>query len=288
MKRVDLAIFDLDNTLYDWYSAFIPAFYGMVDEAVAILKCDREELLDQLRDVHVRNHDVEHPYSLFETPIAQSLLRHISRDELWKLLDPAFHAFNRIRKQRLTLYPDTLETLDALKRQKIKLVAFTDSKYFAALGRVERLGLADHFLKIYCRERSVTDSPSPRNDRYLRFSGMVEELPPNELKPSPEVLRDIAQRESVPITSAVYVGDSIAKDMLMAQRAGCFSVWAKFGAHVDNEMYDSLVRISHWSAADVARERRFAREAHSVAPDFICEKSIAEILKAITGPSDNH
>lgn len=285
MKRADLAIFDLDNTLYDWYSAFIPAFYGMVDEAVVILGCHREELLDQLRDVHVKNYDVEHPYSLFETPIAQSFLTTLGRDGLWKLLDPAFHVFNKIRKQRLTLYPGVLETLVAMRRRQIKLVAFTDSKYFAALGRIERLGLASHFSRIYCRQRSEFDTPSPRNDRYLQFSKLVEELPPDELKPNPEVLRDITRREATPLSLTAYIGDSIAKDIFMAQSAGCFSIWAKYGSHVDDQMYDSLVRISHWSASDIAREKRFAKETHGVVPDFTCEKNISEVLSVLLGPT---
>ncbi len=49
MRRVDLAVFDLDNTLYNWYASFLPAFYSMVDVAADLLHCDKELLLTQLK-----------------------------------------------------------------------------------------------------------------------------------------------------------------------------------------------------------------------------------------------
>src|SRR5258706_8504835 len=105
MRRVDLAVFDLDNTLYDWYASFLPAFYSMVDVAVSILKCDREHLLDELRLVHVKHHDVEHPFSLLETETVQEISRWHGPAEARRILDPAFHAFNKARKDNLALFP---------------------------------------------------------------------------------------------------------------------------------------------------------------------------------------
>jgi FMN phosphatase YigB (HAD superfamily) len=285
MKQVDLAIFDLDNTLYDWYSAFLPAFYAMVDRATELLNCDRETLLDELRAVHVRHHDVEHPFSLFETPTARALVDRIGSEEAWKFLDPAFHAYNSLRKSKLSLFPNTIETLHSLRAQKIKLVAFTDSNYFAALGRIDRLGLSELFSRIYCRKRSSSELPNSRPDVLAKFAEKVTELPAHESKPNPDVLADIAKCESIEISPAAYIGDSIAKDVLMAKRAGCFSVWAKYGAHTNEQMYARLIRISHWTTEDIEREKSHARDALSVRPDFVCEHSIAEILSAIVGPS---
>src|ERR1700722_8266593 len=145
MRRVDLAIFDLDNTLYDWYASFLPAFYSMVDVAVSILKCDREVLLDELRTVHVRHHDVEHPFSLIETETVQEISRRHGPAEVRRILDPAFHAFNKVRKNNLALFPDVRSTLDELRSRRIKLVAFTDSSYFAALRRIRQLDLVNMF-----------------------------------------------------------------------------------------------------------------------------------------------
>src|ERR1700719_4194662 len=111
MRCVDLAVFDLDITLYDWYASFLPAFYSMVDAAVPILECDRERLLDELKAVHVRHHDVEHPFSLLETDIVQEMSRRYGPAEARRNLDPAFHAFNKGRKNNLALFPGVRTTL---------------------------------------------------------------------------------------------------------------------------------------------------------------------------------
>jgi FMN phosphatase YigB (HAD superfamily) len=119
------------------------------------------------------------------------------------------------------------------------------------------------------------------------LSAIVTELPANESKPNPAVLKDIARAEPTTPLSTAYIGDSVSKDVLMAKRAGCFAIWAKYGVRRDPAMYERLVRISHWTEADVLRERNFAQEALMIAPDFTCEKSIAELLKVLEGPSQS-
>ena len=292
MKHVDLAVFDLDNTLYDWYASFLPAFYSMVDIAVDLLGCDKKELLRQLKAVHIRHHDVEHPYALFETDIVQARVSANGAEDVWRLLDPAFHSFNRVRKAELRLFPDIRETLDQLKRRGIRLVAFTDSKYFAAVGRIARLELGDVFERVYCREKSVSELPTSPFDGYRPqpiynlSATKVSELPANETKPDPRVLQDIVQREKADVASTAYIGDSLAKDVFMARQAGCFAIWAEYGVCKDPDMYSKLVAISHWSDADISRERQLAQNAAGVVPNFTCHRSIAELLDVLEGPID--
>ncbi|PWE75950.1 hypothetical protein XF30_03440 [Bradyrhizobium sp. SUTN9-2] len=279
MNRFSLIIFDLDNTVYDWYAAFLPAFYEMVRVATGIIGCDQEQLLGELQQVHIRHHDVEHPFSLYETAIVQNLAASMGEDVVWQLLDPAFHAFNKLRKENLKLFPEAKETLTTLRSRGVDLVAYTDSTYFAACGRIERLGLSDFFKQVYCRERGESQRPH----RWPILDGVpvtdkVTEIPSHESKPNPRVLQDIVAKQSLPMSSVAYVGDSLAKDVLMAKRASCFAVWAKYGAHTDRQMYNSLIRISHWTAADIQREKNYANEAKDVTPDFVCERSISELL----------
>jgi FMN phosphatase YigB (HAD superfamily) len=277
MRRFSLFIFDMDNTLYDWYAAFLPAFYEMVNIASQKLHCDREELLSQMQEVHIRHHDVEHPFSLAETRIVQNRMATDGPDNVLKLIDSAFHAFNHLRKHNLKLFPDVLETLEELRSRNIELIAYTDSTYFAALGRIERLGLSTMFARVYCRERGQNSLPSHFMQKQVS-SNKVVEIPSHQSKPNPVVLSDIVTAQRHDMSNAAYVGDSLAKDVLMANRAGCYAVWAKYGAHTDAKMYESLIRISHWTVDDIQNEMNYAREAKSVVPDFICERSITELL----------
>lgn len=285
MKQVDLAVFDLDNTLYDWYASFIPAFYTMVDVATSILECDRDVLLDELRSVHVKHHNVEHPFSLLETKTVQELLAQHKRADILQIIDPAFHAFNKIRKDELALFPDVRTTLDELRARDIALIAFTDSSYFATLRRIRQLGLVSVFRHIFCRAKSENDPPVPVQPPDDNLNEITTELPANEAKPDPRVLHEIAKVENTVTSSVAYIGDSISRDVLMAKNAGCFAVWAKYGAHTDSVMYEKLIRISHWTSEDIQRERNYATEAAKIRPDFVCERSIAELLSVLSGPA---
>src|SRR4051794_13736369 len=111
---ISLVVTDLDNTLYDWVSYFVPSFYAMVDAAESVLSLSREELLNQLRDVHRAKHDSEYPYALLETPAAKRRFQTASRLEMKALLKPAFDAFNAKRDETLKLYPHVLSTLQAI------------------------------------------------------------------------------------------------------------------------------------------------------------------------------
>ena len=257
----------------------------MVDVATSILACNREILLDELRAVHVKHHDVEHPFSLIETNTVQVIVRERGLAEASRILDPAFHAFNKARKDNLALFPEVRYTLDELRSRQIRLVAFTDSSYFATLRRVRQLDLTKVFEHIFCRAKGQITVPFSGQSPEDNLAAIVTELPANETKPNPAVLIDIAKAEGTPPSSIAYIGDSISKDILMARKAGCFSIWAKYGVHSDPAMYERLVRISHWTDQDIRRERNFAKEASTIMPDFTCEKSIAELLAILRGPS---
>jgi hypothetical protein len=77
--------------------------------------------------------------------------------------------------------------------------------------------------------------------------------------------------------------DSLSRDVLMAKRAHCYAIWAKYGAHTDVQMYERLIRISHWTAEDILNEKNYAREAKNYSPDFTCQRSIAEIRTLLPG-----
>jgi phosphoglycolate phosphatase len=200
-----------------------------------------------------------------------------------KDLDPAFHAFNSARKKNLKLHDDVRETLESLRRSDVRLVAHTESKLFSVADRLTRLDLFRYFARVYCRERSLSSHPEPhRRAEWLKRVPMdkIVELSHHQAKPNPSILLEICSREGSPPEETSYVGDSIARDILMAKRAGVFAIWAAYGAEHDAAMYRDLVRISHWTPGEVDRERRLRREAEKIEPDYIARRSFAEVLSA--------
>jgi phosphoglycolate phosphatase len=109
----------------------------------------------------------------------------------------------------------------------------------------------------------------------------VVELSQHQRKPDPDVLLEICQNEGMAPSDSAYVGDSVARDVLMAKRAGVFAIWAKYGASHSSEEYAQLVRISHWTPEDVEREASLRREAQGVQADAIVENSFLEVLEAL-------
>lgn len=282
--RNRLLICDLDNTLYDWVGYFVSAFYAMVDEVVVATGCDREELLDDFREVHRKHHDSEHPFALLETTTIRKLFPSHSRREVAEQLDRAFHKFNTARKQNLQLYPQVHETLDILVKSGFVLVAHTESKLFAVVDRLNRLKLTKYFQRIYCRERPVTIHPDPEAGNRWWDEFMIQnvvELSHHQRKPDADVVLEICRGENVPPSNAAYVGDSITRDILMAKEAGITSIWAKYGTFVDDEKYRKLVRISHWSESDIEREGVLQKRAATVVADHVLENGFDEILIAL-------
>jgi len=279
-----MLVCDLDNTLYDWVGYFVPSFNAMVEAALPIIGCDREQLLDDLREVHQRHHDSEQPFALIETSIVQRQFAGMSLPEMAKALDPAFHAFNSMRKKTLRLNLGVMEGLSSLHRAGIILVAHTESRLYGAFDRLLRLGILRYFRKVYCRERPVSVHPNEAaSAAWLNQVPMdlVRELAHHQVKPDPDVLLEICRTEGVETSDTAYVGDSVARDILMAKRAGVFAIWAEYGAKHDRSLYADLVRVTHWTPDEVAREERLRAEARSVRPDYTASSSFLDVLTAL-------
>lgn len=256
----------------------------MVDVAVEILGCDRDELLDDFRTVHQKHHDSEHPFALLETVQAKQTFPNRTFQEMADQLDPAFHAFNSTRKKVLKCYPDVHQTLDALVSNDVTLVAHTESRLYAVIDRLERLDLTKFFARIYCRERGQTGHPNhkPVSGSFENFPmNQVIELSHHQRKPNASVLLEICSNEEVDPKDTAYIGDSMARDILMARDAGVFSIWAEYGTKHDTDEYEKLVRITHWSSEDVEREKKFSEMAKNVKPNFVISNSFGEVLEPL-------
>jgi len=91
---------------------------------------------------------------------------------------------------------------------------------------------------------------------------------PREIhKPDPRILLDICEDFGVEPDEALYVGDSLSRDIAMAQGISMNTAWAAYGVQHVPEDWQTLLRITHWTAEDVARVEATRERFKNVKPD---------------------
>lgn len=273
---IKLVITDLDDTLYSWIGFFIPAFYDMAEEVARIIDIPRDRLLAEYQQVHKKVGSVEFPHATLLLPSVQLKYEGISKEQQLHELDSAFHKFNSKRKKLLRLYPGVEKALAYLVEQDIKIVGYTESAEENGYFRLMRLGIEKYFTKVY-----VSDSLYERPDCYPRS---LKTRLVHGKKPNPELIKQICESEGVLLSEALYIGDSLSKDMLMAKQADVRSIWVNIPID-ESELYNKLVAISNWTEDDfLANERnRLLWKTSGYSPDFVVHSfdEIPQIIQTL-------
>ncbi|EPC0986313.1 HAD family hydrolase [Enterobacter hormaechei] len=267
MKK--LLITDLDNTLYDWVSFYAQSFTSLLNELSIILGVDKEILIKEFKQVHKFHGNSEYPFGALELPSVISKFKSNDKVFLSKKVDSAFHAFNSTRNKTLTCYSNVLSTLQEISSSGIVIVGHTEAPVRNALFRLEKLGLIKYFKHLYTPHDRYHDDLNDKTKQWLSSYGdFLILLNEKQKKPNPELLIDICSSEGVEKEDAVYIGDSIVKDIAMANLAGIDSVWAEYGKQHSQKYWDVLVSITHWTEEDVARETRLKVELGKQKPTY--------------------
>ena len=259
MKK-KLLITDLDDTLYNWISFFIPSFYAMVDELVNITGLNKTILLKEYKEKHQYYGSVEYPFITLKLPSILSKYEGKSEIEIKENLEEAFHRFNSVRKKTLKLFPNVQTTLEFLMSRGITIIGYTESSQENGYYRLKKLGINEYFKHIYVSESSYNNNYS--------VSEKVKYV--NKKKPNRDVLLNICKEENYNIQEAIYVGDSLTKDIYMAAMAGITSILVNYPKE-QNDYYNLLVDITSWTEEDFIREKQLKAiwRSNDMKPDYI-------------------
>jgi FMN phosphatase YigB (HAD superfamily) len=269
MKTIRLLITDLDNTLYDWVTYFAKSFDAMTKALVPLVDVDMATILDEFKALHQYYGNSEQPFVVFELPSVRRRFGSLSTLEMLRALNPALHAFNHTRKQVLRLYESVDDTLRELRRRSVVVVGHTEAIAVNAHYRLRQLEIADCFQRLYALEGHVHPHPDPGREAELSPpDGLLRVVPKSERKPNPELLQHICDQEGCRPSEALYIGDSLTRDISMAKAAGLTAVWARYGTEYDHGLWRILVRITHWTDEDVRREEELKRDFARVEPDY--------------------
>ncbi|MGE5343965.1 MAG: HAD family hydrolase [Candidatus Omnitrophota bacterium] len=264
-----ILITDLDNTLYDWVTFFSQAFKAMVTELSTLLNVPEEQLLDEFRNLHRDCGNSEQPFTAIRLPSVIKQFGNLTRNELKTKLDRAFHVFNSTREKKLCLYSGVNETLSNLYKRGVVIIGFTEAIAINGYYRLERLQIHHFFKTLYALKGNYEGYPGPKPEMILNPpANFIKLIPDSNRKPDPLILLAICKEEGIDPADAWYVGDSLTKDILMAQQAGIKSIWAKYGTEYDKKSWEILKRITHWSEVDVLREEQLEERSRNVKPDY--------------------
>lgn len=279
MKQAKVLVTDVDNTLFDWFGVWHASFSAMLSRLEEITGKCQEEFFPEIREIHQKNGTSEYSLLLSQMP---SLISIYGEENVLDAVEPAISAFRQARRRELRLYDGVFETLQEIKASGALIVAYTESQAFYTNYRFRKLNLdglidilyspPDHDFPDEVTRLSIRSRPT--RDYEFRHT-QHRFTPKGELKPNPQLLLDILNDCNVGKDSAVYVGDSLFKDIAMAKDAGVADYYAQYGASHSKNEYQLLVNVTHWSDEDVAREKKISER--TIEPTTTLSKSFSQL-----------
>ncbi len=256
--------------------AYYQAFHTWIS---SLINVDKKTLLNEYRAIHQAKGSVEYPYATVHLPSVHKAYPNSTQRELVDILNPAFHKFNSVRKSKLQLYPGVENTLTTLTQMGLLIVGYTESAEENGFYRLQKLGIDKLFEKVYVSNSQYEKlNHFPTTDKTKIVSGA---------KPNPDLLKQICILENISPLEAIYIGDSLTKDIYMAKTAGITSVLCKYPTAESEsaDMYRKLVAISNWTVNDFEREAKLKKECEEkcILPDYTVNSfdSIVPIIKRI-------
>jgi len=198
MSKLKAILFDLDNTLLDFYTLKISAIdAALVAMKNSGLKADLQIVRKELNELF-KMHGWEHQQ------IFQLLLEKIGESNP-KILAAGIVAYRKEKAKHVQTYPQVIPTLNELRKRGYKLGIVTDADTLQGWIRLTELGLENMFDAVVTR-----DSDGVRKPHALPFQKALAKL---NVKPE----------------ETLHVGDWPARDIAGAKALGLKTALAKYG-----------------------------------------------------------
>lgn len=257
--EISLVVTDLDNTLWPWFEIWYARFSTFLDQLVVKSGIEREVLTSEIKKIHEEHRTTEYSFLLQELPVLKKL--HGKTDEFTEIYSSVIKASREARKNASFPYPSVIHTLKSLKEQGIKVIGYTESQAFYTEQRLRTMGFDGLIEIVFTPEtlegqpRSVVEKERNYVKKHYRLKETkIQVLKNRRDKPNPELLSEIITEVGGRIENTCYIGDSLTKDIAMANKLGVVSIFAAYGeAHMDPR-YELLRSVTHWKKSAVESE----------------------------------
>lgn len=247
---------DIDNTLFDWLRYWYHSFAPFLRALSAQSGLAEGELVTAIRGVFERYGTMEY---VFLVQAVQPLVERARGMDPAVFYAPAIRAFKKGGEGLLVPFPGVVSTLRELKQRGVKLAAFTDSPSFHARVRCRALGL-DGLLDLLVSQRDhVPPGLSPRRSgapsRYNLLHTRHVELEPGLRKPNRDALLAVLDHLGAEPDEVLYVGDSLIRDISMAEKTGVAAAYAAYGDVRAGPEFDFLMRLAPQLTPSIGSEK---------------------------------
>lgn len=280
---IGAVVTDMDNTLYSWIDYIVPSTERMVETLCRVLALPRIQVIQALKEVYERYESNDYPFAIQESRLFEPYKGDFaSFNKL--VIEPASIAFASARRSYLKPYRGVVDTLDALKKRGVPVVALTDAPRNPAERRAHRMGLDRYLTAIYTLpsfpfpETGIAPEILAREEAGgIDMACDVVELPREAEKPDPRGLLAICERLGVEPRDVAMVGDSLSKDMQVARAVGAVACWAEYGTYVSAEYRE---RLDTMSAPSATRRHLRQNPVEALKPDhrLSCFDQVLEIV----------
>jgi FMN phosphatase YigB (HAD superfamily) len=289
MPDIQLVVLDLDNTLYDWVGFYIPSFLAMVRELGNATGVSEAELKFSFKRVHEKYRSSEYAFAIEELDVLKTKVGSLGTRDVFERYGASIEAFRETRRKTLRLYDGVAETLRELKAANKRLVAVTDATMYYAVRRLKDLGIevlfdmicapSDHGLPPGVKPEDARSSADPQ--RYQSRIPFQLSLKNEIRKPDTAILNAILTTTEVTPQNAIFVGDSLTKDILMAKRCGVWDVFAEYGTRVAPDFFNELLKITYWTDQDVEEDRRLREQRISPTYAIASFRELLDVIKNV-------
>ena len=184
--RHRMLVTDLDNTLYDWVTYFATAFGAMTKTIHEITGISEATLFGEFKKIYQHYGNSEQPFAALELPSVRQHFGTSDRSQLKEYLNPAFHVFNRMRKQHLHLYRTVDDTMRELHETGCILIAHTEAMLLNSYWRLSFFDLERYLTRLYTLEGKWQPHPAPDQLRMKDLPAKLARIVPlQERKPNP-------------------------------------------------------------------------------------------------------
>ena len=272
---------------------FAPALRGMCRALSEMSGLPVATIWSEFKAVFARHGSIEYSFALQELPSVLAMHPGVPAAELVRQYRPVIDVFQHRRRMFLRPYPGVQEGIESLHQAGYEIFGVTDSRRFQAQNRLKQLRLDQQLDGLCCvADHAVPDAETISairlhpDDHYTTRLSNVIVLPDGLRKPSPGVIDYVVSSLNIECSACIYVGDSLSKDVAMAQRAGVYDCWASYGANVSPLDFATLVRVTDWSRSAVDDAMNPSPERLGIFPSYTANSFDEVVSLALMEPGE--